>query len=60
MNEITGEFAFVYADGDEIVETKEKQIVLTRAPVTDNMQAKPLNGYENTMRRHAAACEAGR
>jgi hypothetical protein len=59
-NTIAEEFASVYADDDDLVETKQEPAVLTAAPISEPMKARPLHGYDTAMREHAAACEAGR
>jgi len=59
-NTMAEEFASVYLDDDDIVETKEQPVVVTAAPISAPMNAKPLYGYDTAMREHAAACEAGR
>jgi hypothetical protein len=60
MNTLADEFDSIY-DEDDIVEVKEESNgPLVAAPVFAPLAAKMLNGYESTMRRYAAACEAGR
>ncbi len=59
-NTIAEEFASVYLDGDDMIETKLEPVLLTAAPLSEPMKAKPLHGYDTAMREHAAACEAGR
>jgi hypothetical protein len=45
---------------DEIVEIMPESIAVTEALAALPIARKVLSGYETSMRRHAAACEAGR
>jgi hypothetical protein len=45
---------------DQVVQAIEEQNEAASAPVPLPVERKPLLGYESSMRRHAAACEAGR
>jgi hypothetical protein len=45
---------------DEIVEVIPESIAATEAIAAPPIVRKVLCGYETSMRRHAAACEAGR
>jgi hypothetical protein len=45
---------------DEIVEVMPESIAVTEALAALPIVRKVLSGYETSMRRHAAACEAGR
>jgi hypothetical protein len=45
---------------DEIVEVTPEPIAVTEALAALPIVRKVLSGYEISMRRHAAACEAGR
>ena len=61
MNPLTEQFDSVYADvDDEIVETNSRPTAPIVAPSYRPTGQKPLHGYEAVMRKHAAACEAGR
>lgn len=60
MKTLTEQFDSEQSDADIIVDTKN----MPQLPIIKSsyhpMVAKPLSGYESIMRRHAAACEAGR
>jgi hypothetical protein len=65
MDTLTEQFDSVYVDTDEelTAETREAEasaIPAAAIPVPAPLAAKPLRGYEQIMRQHAAACEAGR
>jgi hypothetical protein len=45
---------------DEIIEVIPESIAVTEALAALPIVRKVLSGYEISMRRHAAACEAGR
>jgi hypothetical protein len=61
MNTLTEEFNSVYADvDDDIAEKEDKPKALVVATAYQPLVVKPLRGYESIMRKHAAACEAGR
>lgn len=61
MNPLIEQFDSVYADvDDEIVETNSQPTSFIVAPQYQPIEIKPLSGYESLMRKHAAACEAGR
>ena len=61
MNTLTEQFDSVYADvEDEVIEKQSQPKASIVTPTYHPMEAKPLSGYESIMRKHAAACEAGR
>jgi hypothetical protein len=61
MNPLAEQFDSVYADvGDEIIKTNNLPTEPIVAPTYLPIETKPLSGYEAILRKHAAACEAGR
>ena len=61
MNALANQFPSLYTDlHNQIVRvmTGPNEPILTPGPAL--IERKPLIGYESIMRRHAAACEAGR
>jgi hypothetical protein len=61
MNALAEQFDSVHTDSDdEIAESKDLPNAPIVAPSYQPQVIKPLSGYESIMRRHAAACEAGR
>lgn len=60
MNTLADQFTLMYDDrDDEPIVEKHDPNESTATPVMP-IAVKALSGYESLMRRHAAACEAGR
>ena len=60
MSELTEQFDSVYSDGNEEIAEKNSVPNMPVVAPTYRPIIKPLCGYEAIMRKHAAACEAGR
>ena len=61
MNTFTNDPNSEYADDDgEITEKESQTDAIAVATAYHPLTVQPLSGYESIMRKHAAACEAGR
>jgi hypothetical protein len=61
MNPLAEQFESLYVDlDDEIIEPDSRSTAPIVEPSSRPIDMKPLHGYEAIMRKHAAACEAGR